>query len=102
MADECKNGTPGRFSGQQNGRDENLMADHLLDARMLNCPEPIILTRQALSKLQAGEILLVLATDPGAVLDFQAFCRISGNELLEMDEQADVYRFRIRKSTAAE
>lgn len=77
------------------------MADHRLDATALNCPEPIILTRQALDPLQAGEILQVLATDPGAVLDFQAFCRITGNELLDMDEQEGVYRFRIRKAPVA-
>lgn len=75
------------------------MADHRLDATALNCPEPIILTRKTLDTLQPGEALLVLATDPGAVLDFQAFCRISGNELLEMNEEQGVYRFRIRKAT---
>lgn len=74
------------------------MADQTLDARMLNCPEPIIRTRQALSGLTAGQTLLVLATDPGAVLDFQAFCRISGNELLEMVETAGEYSFLLRKA----
>ena len=74
------------------------MADQTLDARMLNCPEPIIRTRQALSGLTTGQTLLVLATDPGAVLDFQAFCRISGNELLEMDETAGEYSFLLRKA----
>ncbi len=73
-------------------------ADHHLDARSLNCPEPILLTRQALGRLNADETLLVLATDPGAVLDFQAFCRISGNELLRMNENEGVYRFLLRKA----
>lgn len=74
------------------------MADQTLDARMLNCPEPIIRTRLALAGLTAGQTLLVLATDPGAVLDFQAYCRISGNELLEMDETAGIYSFLLRKA----
>lgn len=74
------------------------MADQTLDARTLNCPEPIIRARQALAALSAGQTLRVLATDPGAVLDFQAFCRITGNELLEMDENAEVYSFLLRKA----
>jgi tRNA 2-thiouridine synthesizing protein A len=74
------------------------MADQTLDARMLNCPEPIIQTRKALSGLAEGQTLLVLATDPGAVLDFQAYCRISGNELVEMQEISGEYRFLIRKT----
>lgn len=76
------------------------MAEHLLDARNLNCPEPIIRTRAALSGMTGGETLRVLATDPGAVLDFQAFCRITGNELLEMEELAGVYSFLLCKSQA--
>jgi tRNA 2-thiouridine synthesizing protein A len=76
------------------------MPDHQLNALGLNCPEPIILTRQALAAMQAGETLLVVATDPGALLDFQAFCRMSGNPLLDMQEEGEVYRFLIRKGTA--
>lgn len=82
----------------QAGKGRYQMADQTLDAQSLNCPEPIIRTRRALVRLNPGQTLLVLATDPGAVLDFQAFCRISGNELLEMDETAGVYRFLLRKA----
>lgn len=74
------------------------MADQTLDAQLLNCPEPIIRTRKALAALSAGQTLRVLATDPGAALDFQAFCRISGNELLEMAENDGVYSFLLRKA----
>ncbi len=74
------------------------MADQTLDATLLNCPEPIIRTRKVLRTLAAGKTLQVLATDPGAVLDFQAFCRITGNSLLEMSESNGVYRFLIHKS----
>jgi tRNA 2-thiouridine synthesizing protein A len=73
------------------------MPDHHLNAVGLNCPEPVILTRQALAVMQAGETLMVVATDPGAVLDFQAFCRMSGHSLLDMQEEAEQYRFLIRK-----
>ncbi len=73
------------------------MADQTLDARMLNCPEPIIRTRKALAQMRTGQTLRVLATDPGSVLDFQAYCRISGNELIEMQDKEGDYRFLLRK-----
>lgn len=54
-----------------------------LDARGLTCPLPILKAKKALSDMQSGEILKVLATDPGSVRDFQAFARQTGNDLLE-------------------
>jgi tRNA 2-thiouridine synthesizing protein A len=59
-----------------------------IDTRGLNCPLPILKAKKALSELQAGELLRVLATDPGSVRDFQAFARQTGNELVEQS-QAD-------------
>jgi tRNA 2-thiouridine synthesizing protein A len=74
------------------------MADHTLDAKGLNCPLPILKARKALKEVPDGGILEILATDPGAVADFQAFCRQTGNELLEHSEEDDVYRFLIKKT----
>jgi tRNA 2-thiouridine synthesizing protein A len=74
------------------------MADHTLDAKGLNCPLPILKARKALKEVPDGGILEILATDPGAVADFQAFCRQTGNELLEHSEDNDVYRFLIKKT----
>ena len=54
-----------------------------LDARGLICPLPILKAKKALSDMHSGEILKVLATDPGSVRDFQAFARQTGNELVE-------------------
>ncbi len=54
-----------------------------IDTRGLNCPLPILKAQKALSELQAGQVLKVLATDPGSVRDFQAFARQTGNELIE-------------------
>lgn len=54
-----------------------------LDARGLTCPLPILKAKKALSDMQSGEALKVLATDPGSVRDFQAFARQTGNDLLE-------------------
>ena len=54
-----------------------------LDARGLNCPLPILKAKKALSEMVSGEVLKVVATDPGSVRDFQAFARQTGNELVE-------------------
>ncbi|MGB5629906.1 MAG: sulfurtransferase TusA family protein [Woeseiaceae bacterium] len=74
------------------------MADHTLDAKGLNCPLPILKARKALKEVPVEGILEILATDPGAVADFQAFCRQTGNELLEHSEEGGVYRFLIKKA----
>ena len=72
------------------------MADHTLDAKGLNCPLPILKARKALKEVPADGTLEILATDPGAVADFEAFCRQTGNELLEHSEDDGVYRFLIK------
>jgi tRNA 2-thiouridine synthesizing protein A len=74
------------------------MADKVLDAKGLNCPLPILRAKKALKDVPAGGTLEILATDPGAVADFQAFSRQTGNELLEHSEEGGVYRFLLRKS----
>ena len=53
-----------------------------LDARGLNCPLPILRAKKALNGMQSGQVLKVVATDPGAVKDFQTFAKQTGNELL--------------------
>jgi tRNA 2-thiouridine synthesizing protein A len=74
------------------------MADHVLDAKGLNCPLPILKAKKALKDVPVGGTLEILATDPGAVADFQAFARATGNELLEHSQEGGVYRFLLRKS----
>ena len=54
-----------------------------LDTRGLNCPLPILKAKKALTEMLSGEVLKVVATDPGSVRDFQAFARQTGNELVE-------------------
>jgi tRNA 2-thiouridine synthesizing protein A len=73
------------------------MADQTLDAKGLNCPLPILKAKKALKAVPDGGTLEILATDPGAVADFQAFCRATGNELVEHSEEGGVYRFLLRK-----
>jgi tRNA 2-thiouridine synthesizing protein A len=58
------------------------MADQLLDAKGLNCPLPILRAKKALADMTSGQVLKILATDPGSVRDFQAFAKQTGNELV--------------------
>ena len=75
-----------------------LRADATLDATGLLCPLPVLKARRALKPLAPGAVLEVLATDPGAVKDFEHFCHTTGCELLEMSEESGgVLRFRMRK-----
>lgn len=60
-----------------------MQIDKELDARGLNCPLPILKAKKALSDMQSGQTLRVVATDAGSVRDFQAFAKQTGNELLE-------------------
>lgn len=72
------------------------MADKVLDAKGLNCPLPILKAKKAILEVPKDGTLEVLSTDPGSVADFQAFCRTTGNTMLETGESAGVYRFVIK------
>lgn len=72
------------------------MADMVLDAKGLNCPLPILKAKKALKEVPSGGTLEVLATDPGAVADFAAFCRTTGNEIVEQSQDGDTFRFVIK------
>lgn len=74
------------------------MVAQTLDTKGLNCPLPILKAKKAIKGLQSGEVLEVLATDPGSVKDFEAFARATGNELLEHSEDAGVFRFLLKKT----
>ncbi|WP_353573000.1 sulfurtransferase TusA family protein [Candidatus Albibeggiatoa sp. nov. BB20] len=72
--------------------------DQELDASGLNCPLPILRAKKALGQLDAGQILRIIATDPGSVKDFEAFAKQTGNELLASGEEGGKYTFLIKKS----
>lgn len=74
-----------------------MQSDRELDVKGLNCPLPILRTKKALSEMSSGEILHVQATDPGAVKDFQAFARQTGNQLLELSDAGPVFEFYFRR-----
>jgi tRNA 2-thiouridine synthesizing protein A len=68
-----------------------------LDLKGLSCPLPIVKTAQGIKEIASGELVEALATDPGSVADFNAWCKSTGNELVEQGEDGGVYRFVIRK-----
>jgi tRNA 2-thiouridine synthesizing protein A len=72
--------------------------DSELDATGLNCPLPILRAKKAISAMEAGQTLRIIATDPGSVKDFEAFCKQTGNELLSSGEEDGKFTFMIKKA----
>ena len=64
-----------------------MQIDKEIDTRGLNCPLPILRAKKALTDMASGQLLKVVATDPGSLRDFQAFARQTGNELVEQEDQ---------------
>lgn len=71
--------------------------DKELDASGLGCPLPILKSKKSLSDMASGQVLKIVATDPGSVKDMQAFCKQTGNELLSSAEDNKTYFFFVRK-----
>ena len=71
--------------------------DKELDARGLNCPLPILRAKKALAEMTSGQVLRIIATDPGSVKDFQAFVKQTGNELLSSAENNKEFEFYIKR-----
>ena len=72
--------------------------DKELDARGLNCPLPILRTKKTMAGLATGEVLKVIATDPGSVKDMEAFCRQTGAQLLQSSEDGESFLFLLKKA----
>lgn len=68
-----------------------------LDTRGLNCPLPILKAKKALADMRSGEVLKIVATDPGSMRDFQAFARQTGNELVEQESRDDEFVHFLRR-----
>jgi tRNA 2-thiouridine synthesizing protein A len=71
--------------------------DKELDARGLSCPLPILKTKKSLNDLVSGQVLKVIATDPGSIKDMEAFSNQTGNPLLSSTEENKTYIFYVRK-----
>jgi tRNA 2-thiouridine synthesizing protein A len=72
--------------------------DQELDASGLNCPLPILRAKKTLGGMEAGQVLRIVATDPGSVKDFEAFAKQTGNELMESGEEGGKFVFLIKKA----
>ena len=68
-----------------------------LDLKGLSCPLPVIKTAKAMKELAPGQLLEVLATDPGSVPDFKAWAQTTGNPLVESGQEGGVFRFLLKK-----
>jgi len=85
------------------GSETQLKADEILDARGLLCPMPVIKVNEAIKRLSGGQILSVLATDPGSKPDLAAWARSTGHEILSVSEEGGtpkVFKYMIRKRRA--
>jgi tRNA 2-thiouridine synthesizing protein A len=71
--------------------------DKEVDARGLNCPLPILRTKKALTDMQSGQVLRIVATDPGSVKDFQAFAKQTGNALVNQSANDKEFTFFMQK-----
>lgn len=71
--------------------------DQELDATGLNCPLPILRAKKALAGMEGGQVLHIIATDPGSVKDFEAFSKQTGNELLDSREEGGKFFFLLKK-----
>ena len=76
------------------------MAITILDTKGLNCPLPVLRAKKAIRDVPPDGILQVLATDPGAPKDFEAFCRATGNQLIDSKEENGVFILNIRKKAS--
>lgn len=68
-----------------------------LDLKGLSCPLPIVRTAKAMKDLERGALVEIIATDPGSLKDFPAWCRATGNDLIEHGSHEDGFKFVIRK-----
>lgn len=72
--------------------------DQELDASGLNCPLPILRAKKTLTGMDSGQVLHIIATDPGSVKDFEAFSKQTGNELMESREEGGKFYFLVKKA----
>jgi tRNA 2-thiouridine synthesizing protein A len=70
----------------------------VLDAKGLRCPLPVLKARKAMKDMAVGATLRILATDPGAIKDFEAFCKATGHRLLNASQDGDILIFDIEKA----
>ena len=72
------------------------MSRNELDARCMLCPMPVIRTQEKVEKLRVGDTLTILCTDPGAIHDIPAWCRVNGHEVLDITQKEEEISIRLR------
>ncbi|MBI4666860.1 MAG: sulfurtransferase TusA family protein [Nitrospinae bacterium] len=75
-----------------------MTADKTIDCKGLSCPEPILKTKMAINELSSGQVLKMIATDPGSVNDMSAWSKRTGNPIVGSQESGGVYEFFIKKA----
>jgi tRNA 2-thiouridine synthesizing protein A len=71
------------------------VSDHELDARRMLCPMPVIRTQEKVEQLKPGDTLTVICSDPGAIHDIPAWCRVNGHEILDIQQQQEEIRINV-------
>ena len=69
-----------------------------IDTKGMNCPLPVLRAKKVISALEVGDVIEILATDPGAAKDFEAFSRVTGHDLMKSTEEGGVFKFLIKKN----
>jgi tRNA 2-thiouridine synthesizing protein A len=75
------------------------MADRTLDTSGLMCPLPVLKAKKAMAQLAPGEVLTLIATDPGSVADFEVFCQVQGHRLRSSTRDGATFRFEIERGS---
>ncbi|MET3683802.1 rhodanese-related sulfurtransferase/TusA-related sulfurtransferase [Alkalibacillus flavidus] len=78
---------------------KEIKTDHVLDAKGLACPMPIVKTKKEIENVEAGQVLLVEATDPGSKADIKAWAERAGHQYLGTDEEGDTLKHYLRKAS---
>lgn len=76
---------------------DTIKADKVMDLKGLPCPMPVVKVSKGIKEVQVGQVIEALTTDPGALTDFPAWARTSGNEILKTDQDAGVIRIYIKR-----
>jgi len=76
---------------------EEIKIEKVLDLKDLLCPIPVVKISNAIKEVEIGDIIEATATDAGVMMDIPAWCKSTGNELLQMDEEGGVFRFMVKK-----
>jgi TusA-related sulfurtransferase len=77
---------------------ENMKVDQTLDCRGLSCPLPILKTKQIVDKMAVGQVLEMIASDPGSVRDMEAWSKRTGHEIVATTQEGGLFKFYVRKT----